>query len=162
VQPSAFERAAVENGPSAVVFAEHSPGNWLQAGFDESLAESPSARWLGANATGAHVPLRGESVVALINAVSVGIGLAVAPCFLASAAPTFQVAPQALTVREIWLVARLARVRAVIDFIAEIVGADRTLGVGTDACVLPQGRPVGQSMPTEEQSHADLSPLPRE
>ena len=29
-------------------------------GFGESLAGSPGARWLGANAKGAHVPLRGE------------------------------------------------------------------------------------------------------
>ncbi len=108
-------------------------------GFGESLAGSPGARWLGANAKGAHVPLRGESVVAVINAASAGIGLAVAPCFLASTAPNLrQVAPQVLTVREIWLVyhpdvARLTRVRAVIDFIAEIVAADRAFLVGTAA-----------------------------
>jgi DNA-binding transcriptional LysR family regulator len=111
-------------------------------GFGESLAESPGARWLGANAKCAHIPLRGESVVAVINAASAGIGLAVAPCFLAFAAPNLrQVAPQVLTVREIWLVyhpdaARLGRVRAVIDFIVEIVGADRAFLVGAAA---PQG-----------------------
>ena len=108
-------------------------------GFGESLAKSPGALWLGANAIGAHVPMRGESVVAVINAAAAGIGLAVVPCFLAFSVPNLrQVAPQVLISREIWLVyprdvARLARVMAVIDFIAESVVADRELLVGVAA-----------------------------
>ena len=82
---------------------------------------------------------RGESVVAVINAAAAGIGLAVVPCFLASSVPNLQqVAPHVLISREIWLVyprdvARLARVVAVIDFIAEIVVADREFLVGVAA-----------------------------
>ena len=108
-------------------------------GFGESLAESPGARWLGTNANDAHVPLRGESIVAVINAASAGIGMALAPCFLASTAPNLrQLVPQVLTSREIWLVyhpevARLARVRAAIDFIAGIVSADRAFLRGNGA-----------------------------
>ena len=108
-------------------------------GFGESLAESPGARWLGTNANDAHVPLRGESIVAVINAASAGIGMALAPCFLASTAPNLrQLVPQVLTSREIWLVyhpevARLARVRVAIDFIVEIVSADRAFLRGNRA-----------------------------
>lgn len=105
-------------------------------GYGEGLTESPGARWLDANASSAHVPLRGESIVAVLNAASAGIGLALVPCFLASTAANLRrVVPQVLTSRETWLVyhrdvARLARVRLAIDFIAEIVSTDRALLLG--------------------------------
>jgi DNA-binding transcriptional LysR family regulator len=99
-------------------------------GFGDSLAETPGARWLGAHGKDAHVPLRGQSLVAVVNAAAAGIGLAMAPCFLAAAEPNLRrVTPQMLSSREIWLVyhpdaGRLVRVRTVIDFIAETIGAD--------------------------------------
>jgi DNA-binding transcriptional LysR family regulator len=99
-------------------------------GFDESLSQVPGARWLKDNAAGAHVMLRGNSIVSVLNAAIVGMGLAVLPCFLAEAEPTLRrLAPEVLGSREIWLVfhpdvARIARVRRVIDFVTEIIGAE--------------------------------------
>ena len=59
-------------------------------GFGASLAETPGARWLRAHGKGAHVPLQGESIVAVINAAAAGIGLALVPCFLAAAEPNLR------------------------------------------------------------------------
>ena len=105
-------------------------------GFDESLAQVPGALWLKEHAAGAHMMLRGNSIMSVLNAAIVGMGLAVVPCFLAEAEPTLRrLTPKILGSREIWLVfhpdvARIARVRTVIDFVTEIVG----LGSGP-ACV---------------------------
>jgi DNA-binding transcriptional LysR family regulator len=97
--------------------------------FDETMANIPGALWLNDHAAGAHVILRGNSIVSVLNATVIGMGLAVLPCFLAEAEPTLRrLAPEILGSREIWLVfhpdvARIARVRRVIDFITEIIGA---------------------------------------
>ena len=80
--------------------------------------------------------LRGNSIMAVLNAAIVGMGLAVLPCFLAEAEPTLRrLTPKILGSREIWLVfhpdvARVARVRTVIDFVTEIIGqeADKLRG----------------------------------
>jgi DNA-binding transcriptional LysR family regulator len=105
-------------------------------GFDESLAGSPGALWLGQNAKGAHMPLRGNSIGAVVNAAIVGIGLAMVPCYIATAEASLRrVTPEVLSSRDIWLVfhpdaARIARVRTVIDFVAEVIRADAALFAG--------------------------------
>lgn len=105
-------------------------------GFDESLAGSPGALWLSRHATGTHTPLKGNSIGAVVNAAIVGIGLAVVPCYIASPeAALCRVTPEVLSSRDIWLVfhpdgARIARIRTVIDFIAEVIGADAALFAG--------------------------------
>ena len=99
-------------------------------GFDETMAGVPGARYLRDYAAGAHVMLRGNSIVSVLNAAIVGMGLAMLPCFLAEAEPTLRrLAPEILGSREIWLVfhpdvARIARVRCVIDFVTEIIGRE--------------------------------------
>ena len=113
-------------------------------GFYGALAQTPGACWLAEHSKGAHVAMRGHSLVAIVNAAVAGIGLAMAPCFLAAAEPKLRrVTPQVLTTREIWLVfppdaGRLARVRTVIDYVAEVLAADRALLSGICA-----GEPVG-------------------
>ena len=105
-------------------------------GFDESMAQVPGALWLKEHAAAAHMMLRGNSIMAVLNAAIVGMGLAVLPCFLAEAEPTLRrLTPKILGSREIWLVfhpdvARVARVRTVIDFVTEIIGqeADKLRG----------------------------------
>ncbi|MHB1110608.1 MAG: LysR family transcriptional regulator [Devosia sp.] len=107
-------------------------------GFDESLAGTPGAQWLETHGKAAHIPLTGNSIGAVISAAVVGIGIAMVPCFLASSEPGLRrLSPQPLSTRGIWLVfhpsvAQMARVRAVIDFIAEIIGADAHLLAGTE------------------------------
>jgi DNA-binding transcriptional LysR family regulator len=97
-------------------------------GFDESLSATPGAQWFAEHAASARIMLRGNSIPAVINAAIVGLGLAMVPCFLADAEPTLRrVTPDVLGSREIWLVfhpdvARIARVRRVIDFVTEIIG----------------------------------------
>ena len=105
-------------------------------GFDESLAGSPGALWLSQHAKGTHVSLKGNSIGAVVNAAIVGIGLAMVPCYIAaSEAALRRVTSEVLSSRDIWLVfhpdaARTARIRIVIDFVAEAISSDAALFAG--------------------------------
>ena len=104
--------------------------------FDESLASTPGGTWLGAHARGSSVAMRGNSVVAVRNAAICGMGITVLPCFLAEPEPQLQrLSPRVLGERDIYLVvhpdlARVARVRAVMDFIIELFERDAALWTG--------------------------------
>jgi DNA-binding transcriptional LysR family regulator len=106
-------------------------------GYDEAMSAVPGAQWLGAHATGANIVLRGNSLVSVLNAVIAGFGISVLPCFLADAEPTLRrLTPQVLGSREVTLVvhpdmAKIARVRAVIDFLTEVARRERTRFAGT-------------------------------
>jgi DNA-binding transcriptional LysR family regulator len=114
-------------------------------GFDESMGGIPGARWLGDHAGGAEVVMRANSIVSLLNATVVGMGIAVLPCFLAAAEPSLRrLVPEVVGSREIWLVfhpdvARIARVRVVIDFVSALIAAEsKTLRGGVEPnAVLP-------------------------
>ena len=99
-------------------------------GFDETMAGVPGALWLDGHAGRAEVVLRGNSIVAVLNATIVGMGIAALPCFLAEAEPNLRrLTDEVVGAREIWLVfhpdvARIARIRTVIDFVTEIVGRE--------------------------------------
>ena len=101
-------------------------------GFDETMANTPGALWLNAHAGGARVVLRGNSIVAVLNAAIVGMGVAVLPCFLAGAEPNLRrLTDEVVGTREIWLVYRpdvmgIARIRAVIDFVTEVIRREAT------------------------------------
>jgi DNA-binding transcriptional LysR family regulator len=107
-------------------------------GFDESLAGSPGAQWLDSYGKTAHIPLRGNSIGAVMSAAVVGIGIAMLPCFLAAGEPALRrLSPQLVSTRGIWVVfhpdvAQTARIRAVIDFVADIIAADADLFAGTE------------------------------
>jgi len=113
-------------------------------GFDETLANTPGGHWLDAHGASANVVLRGNSIISVLNATIVGMGISVLPCFLAEPEPTLRrVTPKVLASREIWLVfhpdvARIARVRKVIDFVAEIVGREAVLLGGETASNLAE------------------------
>jgi DNA-binding transcriptional LysR family regulator len=98
--------------------------------FDQSMAGIPGAIWLEEHATGANVVLRGNSILSVLNAIVAGMGISVIPCFLGDADPTLQrLTPEVLGSRPLWLVfspdrARLARVRAVIDFVTQMIGRE--------------------------------------
>jgi DNA-binding transcriptional LysR family regulator len=105
-------------------------------GFDQSLGAVPGALWLQDHATGAQIVMRANSIVAASNAAIVGMGIAVLPCFIADAEPALQrLTPLALGERDIYLVvhpdlARIARIRAVMEFIIERFKRDALLWTG--------------------------------
>jgi DNA-binding transcriptional LysR family regulator len=106
-------------------------------GYDDAMSGVPGAKWLDAHAGDANVVLRGNSLVSVLNAVIAGFGISVLPCFLADAEPTLRrLTPQVLGTREVTLVvhpdlAKVARVRAVIDFLTEVARRERARFAGT-------------------------------
>jgi len=105
-------------------------------GFDDSMSGTPGGLWLNDHAKGANVAMRGNSVVAVLNAAIGGMGIAAIPCFLGAGEPQLQrLTPRVIGARDMFLVvhpdlARVARVRAVMDFIAELFQRDQALWTG--------------------------------
>lgn len=105
-------------------------------GFDEALAGILGARWLAEHASAASTVFRGNSLRAVLDAALAGIGLAVLPCQLCDPEPRLErLLPESLGSRTLCLVvhpdlARVARVRAVIDFLAHIAHRDRAALLG--------------------------------
>jgi DNA-binding transcriptional LysR family regulator len=105
-------------------------------GFDGSLANVEGAVWLRERARHANVVLRGNSLTAVHRAASVGLGLAPLPCFDADDdAALERLTPELIGSREILLVvhpdlARVARVRATMDFLIELFARDATRWTG--------------------------------
>jgi len=103
---------------------------WDVIGYDSSLAAVPGALWLAEHATGAHVVMRANSIIAAKNATLAGMGIGALPCFLAEDEPTLSRISQAsIGARDGFLVvhpdlAKVARVRAVMDFIIETISLD--------------------------------------
>jgi DNA-binding transcriptional LysR family regulator len=104
--------------------------------FDDSMAQTPGRTWFDAHAKGCNVALRGNSVVGVLNAALCGMGVAVIPCFLGESEPQLRrLTPRVLGARDIHLVvhpdlARVARIRAVMDFIVELFERDTALWTG--------------------------------
>jgi DNA-binding transcriptional LysR family regulator len=103
-------------------------------GFGTPMAGVPGAQWLRDHAEGAHVVMRADSLVAVLNATSMGMGLSVLPCFMGMAdANLVRLSDEVLGTRVVWLVAhpdvaRIPRVRTVIDFVvAEMKAAEPVL-----------------------------------
>jgi DNA-binding transcriptional LysR family regulator len=105
-------------------------------GYGEALATVPGARWLARHGDGATVVFRGNSLLSVLTAAAEGLGLAVLPCWLADPDPRLQrLSAPGLTAGSLYLVAhpdiaKIARVRTVMDFLIEIVERDRALLVG--------------------------------
>jgi DNA-binding transcriptional LysR family regulator len=104
--------------------------------FDDSMATTPGRLWVDAHGKGCNVAMRGNSVVAVFNAAICGMGVAVIPCFLGEPEPRLRrLTPRVLGERDIHLVvhpdlARVARVRAVMDFLVELFERDAVLWTG--------------------------------
>jgi DNA-binding transcriptional LysR family regulator len=107
--------------------------------FDPTLAATPGGVWLDRHASDANVVMRGNSIVAALNAVLVGIGITVLPCFLGDVEPVLaRLTPRLLGSRDVFVVvhpdlARTARVRAVMDFVIEALAKDAALWSGVRA-----------------------------
>ncbi len=108
-------------------------------GFDASMGAVPGAQWLADHAEGTTVVMRGNSIIAALNAVILGMGLTVLPCFIADGESILRrLTPRVLGARDIFLVvhpdlARVARVRAVMDFIVETFERDAERWTGVPA-----------------------------
>jgi DNA-binding transcriptional LysR family regulator len=105
-------------------------------GFAPSLAAIVGETWLKAHAEGASIVVRANSVTAACDAGSFGYGLVPLPCFVGDPAPGLQrLTPRVIGFRDVTLVvhpdlARVARVRAAMDFIAEAWLADADMWSG--------------------------------
>ncbi len=103
-----------------------------RVGPDESLADTAAARWLRTHAPDAAVACRCDSLMAQVHAVRAGVGLGLLPCFLADPDPALVRLPLPAPEMEtgLWLLThedlrRTARIRAVLDFLAEALGGER-------------------------------------
>jgi DNA-binding transcriptional LysR family regulator len=100
--------------------------------YDDVMSGVPGAQWLAAHTGGANVVLRGNSLPSVLSAVIAGLGISVVPCFLAEVEPTLRrLTPDVLGTRELTLVvhpdmAKVARVRAVMDFVIEVTARERS------------------------------------
>jgi DNA-binding transcriptional LysR family regulator len=102
---------------------------------DDSLAGSSVARWMRAELPGATVAMRADSLVALRQAASAGIGLVVLPCYLGDTSPGLvrvRPDPVAEIRTALWVLThedlrRTARVRALTEYLAGALGCERDL-----------------------------------
>lgn len=110
----------------AVDFAED-----LFLTFDESLASTPQERWLARVAPGMKVAFRSNATAALLAAARRGLGVAVLPRFLADGDQGLVRLDGPEPARhELWLLVhgdlrRAPRVRAVIEWVDEVVARER-------------------------------------
>jgi len=105
-------------------------------GFDGSLSNVEGAIWLRERGRNANVVLRGNNLTAVYSAARVGLGLAPLPCFDADADPALErLTADLIGSRDILLVvhpdlARVARVRATMDFLIELFARDAERWIG--------------------------------
>jgi DNA-binding transcriptional LysR family regulator len=106
-------------------------------GFDESQAGVPQERWLARVAPARRVVFRCNSTPSLLAAARQGVGVAVLPCFLADGCSDLVRlgSPEAPN-HELWLLVhgdlrRTPRVRAVIEWVDELVERSRPALLGT-------------------------------
>jgi DNA-binding transcriptional LysR family regulator len=97
-------------------------------GYDGSLAHVPQQRWLVDIAAGRPFLFRSNDLASLFQAVRSGLGLSAIPHFMAAGLPELVCLARCEQAnRDIWLVAhrdvaRAPRVRAVLDYLAMILG----------------------------------------
>jgi DNA-binding transcriptional LysR family regulator len=110
-------------------------------GFEDALAGAEGEIWLRSLSPPPNVVMRGNNVGAVARAAAAGIGIAPLPCFVAwDAGGLVRLTPRIVGGRPILVVAhpdllRTARVRATVDFLAELFARDAELWSGTaDRC----------------------------
>lgn len=123
-------------------------------GFDDSLSKTTGAEWLAKHGAGANVVLRSGSIPAAYNAALGGLGVVAVPCFLAADGPLVRVVPESIGEREMFVVvhpdlARVARVRVVLEFLVSCLAAEASLLQGTAPCAAGgEARPAGRAAGT--------------
>jgi DNA-binding transcriptional LysR family regulator len=113
---------------------------WI--GFDESLANVPQAKWMRERLPNVVPRLRMDSFLAVLRSAAAGVGAANLPCFAASQEPKLiRVSTPIDGPRmELWLLTHPdvrgnARVRALLDYLAEQVPVVLNRLVAEGACV---------------------------
>jgi len=105
-------------------------------GYDATMSAVPGALWLAEHGAGTNVVMRGNSILAALNGAIAGMGLSVLPCFLGDTESALQrLTPRVIGSRDIFLVvhpdlARIARIRAMMDFIVGLFEKDAALWSG--------------------------------
>jgi DNA-binding transcriptional LysR family regulator len=105
---------------------------WI--GFAESLRHLPSAKWIGANVPPQRIVYRADSLLAVTAAARAGMGVAALPCYLGDADPQLRRVQEPCRELDVplWLLThpdlkRVARIRAVLDFLAQRITERRAL-----------------------------------
>jgi DNA-binding transcriptional LysR family regulator len=128
--PTYLERKGAPKGPGDLAGAD-------VIGFDASLASVPGAVWIAEHGKAARFVMRANSIVAAMNATLVGMGIGALPCFAADGEPGLKkLGPGTIGERDVFVVvhpdlARVARVRVVMDFVVEVFRRDAGLWDGT-------------------------------
>jgi len=106
--------------------------DWL--GFEDSLGHLRSARWVSANLSEQRIVFRADSLLALRSAAVAGFGVAALPCYLADPVPELRRVTKPLPEMEgsLWLLThpdlrKVARIRSVLDFMADALSRQRGL-----------------------------------
>jgi DNA-binding transcriptional LysR family regulator len=114
--------------------------DWL--GFEDSLGHLRSARWMSANLADERIVFRADSLLALRSAAVAGFGVAALPCYLADPAPELRrvAAPLPDMEGSLWLLThpdlrKVARIRSVLDFMANALSRQRGLIEGATSRV---------------------------
>jgi len=101
-------------------------------GYTGAAAKWPEARWLESVGASARVGVRCNSLLSVMAATVGGLGLGLMPCLQGDLTPGLRrVLPPVVALRrDIWLVVHAdlqqnARVRAVLDFLAELIQRER-------------------------------------
>jgi DNA-binding transcriptional LysR family regulator len=100
-------------------------------GYHDSLAFFSTAKWLARHARRARVAARCNNLWTMLALARAGVGLAALPCVMGDADARVRRAlppPEAMTT-QLWLlthpsIRKVARVRALLDFLFESIGAD--------------------------------------
>jgi DNA-binding transcriptional LysR family regulator len=106
-------------------------------GFDEAGAQFPEAQWLARRFGIARLAVRCNNQIGQIAAARAGCGIAMLPHFLAAGDPGLVELrlPETPPARELWLltrrdVQRTPRIRAVTDFLLDLIRRERSLFEG--------------------------------
>jgi len=105
-------------------------------GLDEELRGTAGARWLASSGARGRVVLTANSLLSQAAAVSAGLGVSPLPCVYADTrADLRRLPPGIIGQHEIWLVVHpdvksSARVRALVDHLAQLVQAESSLLLG--------------------------------
>lgn len=105
-------------------------------GFDAELRGTLGARWLAKHGNAASVSMTCNSLLTQSAAVVAGIGLSPLPCVFGDPEPSLErVVPRTIGHHDLWLVVHPdlrhnARVRAVMDYLTELILAETALLTG--------------------------------
>lgn len=104
---------------------------------DDSLSALPAALWAAERRLDRRAAFRANSLLALRAAAAAGLGLAILPCYVGDTEPQLVRVgdPLGELAAELWLLThpdlrRVARIRAVLDGLAALIGPLRPLFAG--------------------------------